>query len=110
MISLAPIIAAAMCASGARSPDAPTEPWAGTTGIKSALEQGLEHGNGLRPDARGALGQARELERHHQPNDRRGRCLAHAGRMRQHDVALQGLEVAVAIRTLASLPKPVLMP
>ena len=34
-ISLAPIIAAAMCARGARSPDAPTEPWTGTTGIKS---------------------------------------------------------------------------
>ena len=28
-----PIIAAAMCASGARSPEAPTEPWAGTTGV-----------------------------------------------------------------------------
>ena len=27
-----PIIAAAMCASGARSPDAPTDPWAGTSG------------------------------------------------------------------------------
>ena len=32
MISPAPIIAAAMCASGARSPDAPTEPCVGTTG------------------------------------------------------------------------------
>ena len=58
------------------------------------LEQGLEHGDRFRPDAGGALGQARQLERHHQPNDRRGRRLAHAGRMRQHDVALQGLEVA----------------
>ncbi len=29
----APSIAAAMCASGARSPEAPTEPWTGTTGV-----------------------------------------------------------------------------
>ena len=57
------------------------------------LEHRLEHGDRFRPDARSALGQARELERHHQPHDRRRRRLAHAGRMRQHDVALQGLEV-----------------
>ena len=35
---------------------------------------------------------------------------AHTCRVRQHDVALQCLEVAVAIRTLASLPNPVFMP
>ena len=35
MISPTPIIAAAMCASGARSPDAPTEPCDGTTGSRS---------------------------------------------------------------------------
>ena len=37
------------------------------------MKQGLEHRNGRRPYARGALGQAGELERHHQPNDRCGR-------------------------------------
>jgi hypothetical protein len=30
-----PSIAAVMCASGARSPEAPTEPWLGITGVTS---------------------------------------------------------------------------
>ena len=33
IVSPSPIIAAAICASGARSPDAPTEPWLGITGV-----------------------------------------------------------------------------
>ena len=52
-ISLAPIIAAAMCASGARSPDAPTEPWAGTTGIKSrsSIASSMATVSGRTPEA-----------------------------------------------------------
>ena len=82
-----------MCASGARSPDAPAEPWAGTTGIKSASSSASSMAtvSGRTPEAPWA--EARELERHHQPDDRRGRRLTHAGRMRQHDVALQGFEI-----------------
>ena len=38
------------------------------------------------------------------------RRLADAGRMRQHDVALQLARSPASMRTLASLPKPVLMP
>ena len=61
--------------------------------MRSDIEKGLEHRNCRRPDARGSLGQAGELQCHHQPNDRCGRHLPHAGRVRQHDVALQRLEV-----------------
>ena len=38
-----PSMAAARCASGARSPDAPTEPWLGITGIDVARQHGFEH-------------------------------------------------------------------
>ena len=41
------------------------------------------------PHARGALGEARELKRHHEPRRCDGERLADAGRMRQHDVALE---------------------
>ena len=37
--------------------------------------------------------EARELQRHHQPHDRRRHRLADAGGVRQHDVALQRREV-----------------
>ncbi len=40
-----------------------------------------------------ALGQAGELECHHQPYHRHRRGLAHACRMREHDIALQGLQI-----------------
>ena len=59
-----------------------------------ALQHRFEHGNSFRPNARGALRETRELERHHQSHDRRRRRLAHACRVRQHKVALQGFEVA----------------
>ena len=39
-----------------------------------------------------------------------GMRLADAGSMRQDEVALQRLESAASMRTLASFPKPVLMP
>ncbi len=62
-----PIIAAAICASGARSPEAPTEPCAGTTGSKSRCSIASISASVCRPHARGALREARELQRHHQP-------------------------------------------
>lgn len=39
------------------------------------------------------MGQAGELERHHQPHHRHRCGFADTGRMRQHDIALQGLQV-----------------
>ena len=54
-----------------------------------AFQHGLEHGDGLRPHAGGAVAEARELERHHQPRIRVLHRLADAGGVRQHDVTLQ---------------------
>ena len=76
-----PIIAAVMCASGARSPDAPTEPCAGTTGMTSLRQHGFQQLERCRPDAGGALREAGELQRHHQPRRRRP---ASARRRRRH--------------------------
>jgi hypothetical protein len=46
--------------------------------------------------ARGALRQAGQLQRHHQPDHRDRRRLARAGGVGQDDVALQRLQVLVA--------------
>ena len=62
-----PIIAAAIWASGARSPDAPTDPCEGTTGVtpRASIASMSSSVRGL--DARRALREAAELQRHHQP-------------------------------------------
>ncbi len=90
-----PIIAAAICASGARSPEAPTEPLHGTIGVNAARKHRFDETERARVDARSALGEAGKLQRHHQPRrrDRRGladrrrhataRCCAEARRDRQ---------------------------
>ena len=88
-----PIIAAAIWASGARSPDAPTDPCAGTTGVNAASEHRLDEAKRPRLDARGALGEAAELQRHHQPRRRDRGGFADAGRVRQDDVALKLREI-----------------
>ena len=88
-----PIITAVMCDSGARSPEAPTEPCAGTTGITPRTSMASSRAQRGRANAGGALRQAGELERHHEPRDRHRGGLAHARAMRQHDVALQFLQV-----------------
>ena len=56
-------------------------------------EHGFQQFDGLRPHAGCALRQAGELQRHHQPGDSDRHRLADAGGMRQHDVALEGLEI-----------------
>jgi hypothetical protein len=56
----------------------------------------LQQRDGLKPHAGGALAEARELERHHQPHVRRRHRLAHAGGMRQHDIALERREIGGA--------------
>ncbi len=61
---------------------------------RQALRQHrLQHGHGGGAHAGGALGEARQLQRQHQANDVGRRRLAHAGRMRQHDVGLQPRDV-----------------
>ena len=89
-ISPTPIMAAAMCASGARSPEAPTEPWHGTTGDQVARQHRLEHrarsraARRKRP-ARGSRASAPASA----ARWRSGHGLADARCVRQHDVALQ---------------------
>ena len=73
-------------------------------------QHGFQQRQRRRPNAGCALREAGELQRHHQPRDRHRHRLADAGGMREHDVALQCLQVPAAMRTLASFPKPVLMP
>jgi hypothetical protein len=108
--SPSPIIAAAICASGARSPDAPTEPCAGITGVTPARSMSSISAITVPAHARGAAPEREQLERHHQPHVAAGQRLADAAAMRQDQVALQRGRVLRAIRTLASLPKPVLTP
>ena len=106
-----PIIAAAMCASGARSPEAPTEPWHGTTGIRSRGEHRLQQSprvSGRTPEAPCArlasfsasisrtIGSGTARRRRPRAT---ARCCAAAAPGRP-----------ASMRTLASLPKPVLMP
>ena len=85
-----------MWASGARSPEAPTEPWPGMTGIEVRLQAGGQMLDRRPAHARGALREARELQRHHQPHDGSRQRLADAGGMREHDVALERREIGGA--------------
>jgi hypothetical protein len=61
-----------------------------------AIQHGFQHGDGLRAHAGGALAEACELERHHQPYVHLPHRLAHASGVREHDIALQGREVGGA--------------
>ena len=106
-----PISGSAMWASGARSPEAPTEPLHGMTGIRPQRQHRLEQRERRRPHARGALRQAGELQRHHQPHDRRpaaARRRRPRGRGRGCAGASRGRRPRCG--RAASLPKPVLMP
>ena len=107
-----PSIAAAMCASGARSPEAPTEPWLGITGMTPRASIASQHARAS-PAARRRR-RAPRLASFSAIISRTvagAHRLADAGRVREHDVALQrGRDRPAAMRTLASLPKPVLMP
>ena len=68
-------------------------PLHGDDGRHAARQHRLQERQRFPPHAGGALGQAPELQGHHQPDDRSGRRLADAGGMRKHDVALQPREV-----------------
>ena len=110
-ISPSPISASVRCASGARSPDAPTEPCAGMYGTRPALctrEQRVDH---RLAHARVAAREARRLQREHQAHDRRRA----AARRRRRCASGSGSAAArrarsASMRVLASLPKPVLTP
>ena len=105
-----PIIAAAICASGARSPEAPTEPCAGTTGVTPAREHGLDESSvsGCTPEAPWA--------RLPSFSAIMSRVVA-TGAGSPTPAACESTMLrwswarsAGSMRTLASLPKPVLIP
>ena len=110
--SPSPSITAAMCASGARSPEAPTEPCDGMTG---------EHAR-WRASPRSARPARQRTPEAPRPSETSfsaiisrtiagRRRLADAAAVRQDQVALQRARCRSAgILTLASLPKPVLTP
>ena len=85
-----PIMTAAICASGARSPDAPTDPCYGTTGITPRASMAWSCSMSFAAHARGALRETDDLQRHHQPH-RSVRALVSPtpAAMRQNDVALK---------------------
>ena len=82
-----------MCASGARSPEAPTEPWPGSQGMMSALSSASSVSTTSRPHARVAARQAADLQHQDQPHHRVGQQRADADGVRQHQVALQRREL-----------------
>ena len=106
-----PIIAAAMCASGARSPDAPTEPCAGTTRHAHRGQHWLQQLRAFRgrtPEAPRA-----RLASFSAIISRTIRAGIGAPTPAACDSTMLRWSVARssgAMRTLASLPKPVLMP
>ena len=84
-----PISAAIRCASGARSPDAPTLPCDGMTGMASCSSKRLERLDHQRPNAGMAAAEAEQLEHDHQPRDVARQRLAEARAVRQDQVGLQ---------------------
>ncbi|MCY1172268.1 hypothetical protein D9M73_124000 [compost metagenome] len=72
---------------------------------QALVEHRLEQGDRLRLHARCPLPQARQLQCHHQPDDRHGRRRAGAGRMAQHDVALERCEIVIADPHARQFPK-----
>ncbi len=87
--SPSPMMTSAMCASGARSPDAPSDPWHGTTGWTPRSSMSSSRRRVCEADARMPLCQRVRADQHHGAHDRPFQRLAYAHRMRHHDVALQ---------------------
>ena len=87
--SPSPISTSARCASGARSPLAPTDPRDGTTGCTRAVEQLDQQLERLEPDAGEALRQHVGAQRHRRAHDRHRQRLADARGVAAQQVHLQ---------------------
>ena len=93
-ISPTPIIAAAMCASGARSPDAPTEPCAGTTGVRPRVEHrasSRRSSSGRTPEA--PCARLASFSAIISRTTATGIGFADTRGMREHDIALELCEI-----------------
>jgi hypothetical protein len=108
--SPSPIIAAAMWASGARSPDAPTEPCTGDHRRDAARQHVLDQRADLPATPEAPRPSESSLSAIISRVVAGIQRLTDAAAMRQDQVALQLCRVLGLIRTLASLPKPVLTP
>ena len=64
-----PIIASAQCASGARSPEQPSEPYSWTTGVMPGVQHRRVGLRRLDPHARAAGGERREPQQHQRARD-----------------------------------------
>ena len=90
--SPSPISTSARCASGARSPLAPTEPRDGTRGWTPRVEQRDQRVERLDADAGEALRQHVRAQRHRRAHGARRQRLADAGGVAAQQVELQRLE------------------
>ena len=90
--SPSPIRTSARCASGARSPLAPTDPRHGTTGCTPRLSSAMSAFERLEPDAREALRQHVRAQRHRRADGADRQRLADAGGMAAEQVDLQRAE------------------
>ena len=101
-----PMSPSARCASGARSPEAPTEPCDGMTGRTSAAsmrEQGFDRRDA---DARVAAGERVGAQGDHRAHRRVRKRRADAGAVAPDQVALQALELGPRNRHVGELPEP----
>ncbi len=105
-----PSIAAARCASGARSPDAPTEPCDGTTGMIPAASIRSRNSSVSRrtPEAPCAMEASLSASINRATGSGIGPPMPPA--CERTRLRCNVSRSAVSMRTLASLPKPVLMP
>ena len=90
--SPSPISTSARCASGARSPLAPTDPRDGTSGCTPRVEQRDQRVERLEPDAGEALRQHVRAQRHRRAHGADRQRLADAGRVAAQQVELQRFE------------------
>ena len=84
-----PSRAALIWASGARSPEAPTEPWLGMTGSASASTSASMRSTTSRRTPLCPRAEADRLQHHHQPHDPRVERVAEPAAVRQDQVGLQ---------------------
>ena len=88
-----PQTAPAMWARGARSPEAPTEPFCGMTGCRPALRKATSRSTSSTRGPGIVRGEGVGAQQHHRPRDVLGEGLADAGRVGVDGLALVGRHV-----------------
>ena len=104
--SPSPTRTSARCASGARSPLAPTEPRDGTTGWTPLVQQRDQQFERLDADAGEPLRQHVGAQRHHRAHDGHRQRFADAGRVTAQQVQLQLRQRVGGNRDLGEVAEP----